>query len=117
MTAPRAREPLRPSTAALSLIVGLIIAFVFALSHAALSGETANERLDRAAHLAGALGLSDLALFTEARYTRHPAMADLHTPFQDHPVSFDHFPSDMFVPPKVLPGSGRMVILNEEGAE
>ena len=45
-----------------------------------------------------ALGLSDLALFTEARYTRHPALADLNTPFQDHPLGFDHFPSGTIMP-------------------
>lgn len=43
--------------------------------------------------LTEALGLTDLALTTEARYTRHPTMADLTSPFQDHPASLDHFPS------------------------
>lgn len=51
--------------------------------------------------LTGALGLTDLTLFTEARYTRHPSQADLHTPFQDHPMSFDHFPTgSLIAPPK-----------------
>jgi hypothetical protein len=47
------------------------------------------------------LTLTDLCLFTEARYTRHPSLADLHTPFQDHPMSLEHFPSGglMAVPP------------------
>ncbi len=45
------------------------------------------------------LGLTDLALFTEARYTRHLALADGHAPFQDHPMSFDHFPSASLVAP------------------
>jgi hypothetical protein len=26
-------------------------------------------------------------------------MADLHTPFQDHPMSFEHFPSGTLVTP------------------
>ncbi len=49
------------------------------------------------------LSLTDLCLVTEARYTRHPSMADLHTPFQDHPMSLEHFPSGSFiaVPPKL----------------
>jgi len=48
-----------------------------------------------------ALTLTDLCLFTEARYTRHPSLADLHTPFQEHPMSFEHFPSGaiLAVPP------------------
>jgi hypothetical protein len=44
------------------------------------------------------LGLTDLALFTDARYTRHLTMADLNTPFQDHPMSFEHFPSGSILP-------------------
>jgi hypothetical protein len=43
------------------------------------------------------LALTDLCLFTEARYTRHPSMADLHTPFQDHPLSLEHFPSGSLI--------------------
>jgi hypothetical protein len=42
------------------------------------------------------LRLTDLALFTEARYTRNPSQADLHSAFQDHPVSMEHFPSGSF---------------------
>ncbi|HLC14780.1 MAG TPA: hypothetical protein VJL89_00940 [Thermodesulfovibrionia bacterium] len=45
------------------------------------------------------LGLTDLCLFTEARYTRHISQADLHTAFQDSPMSMEHFPSGSFVLP------------------
>ena len=45
-------------------------------------------------------GLTDLCLFTEARYTRHPSQADFHSPFQDSPLSLEHFPSgSLMVPP------------------
>jgi hypothetical protein len=43
--------------------------------------------------------LSDLCLFTEASYTRHLTLADLHTPFQDYPGSLEHFPSGSIVRP------------------
>jgi hypothetical protein len=43
--------------------------------------------------------LSDLCLFTEASYTRHLSQADLHTPFQDYPVSLEHFPSGSIMSP------------------
>ena len=56
------------------------------------------ERLERAA-LARTLQLTDLCLFTEARYTRHPAMADRFAPFQDHPGAMEHFPSGSMVTP------------------
>jgi hypothetical protein len=45
------------------------------------------------------LTLTDLCLSTEARYTRHPSLADRHTPFQDHPLSLDHFPSGAVMAP------------------
>ena len=48
--------------------------------------------------LVAALDLTDLALFTEARYTRHPSQADLHSPFQDHPLALEHFPTGSLVP-------------------
>jgi len=48
------------------------------------------------------LHVTDLCLVTEARYTRHPAMADRHAPFQDHPLSLEHFPSGSLIMP-ILP--------------
>lgn len=45
------------------------------------------------------MGLSDLALSTEARYTRHPSLTDKFAPFMDHPGSLEHFPSGAFVLP------------------
>ena len=49
------------------------------------------------------LRLTDLCLFTDASYTRHPSQADLHTAFQDHPASLEHFPSgSLLAPPPVI---------------
>ena len=45
------------------------------------------------------LQLTDLCLTTEARYTRHPAMADRHAPFQEHPLALEHFPSGALILP------------------
>ena len=42
------------------------------------------------------LGLSDLSLATEARYTRHPAISDAMVPVMDHPGAIEHFPSGSF---------------------
>ncbi len=63
-----------------------------------------------AARLAGDLGLTDLAIWTEARYTRHPALADRFSPFQDHPGALEHFPAGSVLPPPPhlgRPGSRR----------
>ncbi len=42
------------------------------------------------------LGLTDLCVATEARYTRHPAVSDPMAPFMDHPGAVEHFPTGSF---------------------
>jgi len=65
----------------------------------AISGRiAAGPRLEQKVLLVSALKLTDLCLFTEARYTRHPSMADRNTAFQDYPFSFEHFPSGSLMP-------------------
>ena len=49
--------------------------------------------------LARQLELTDLAIWTEARYTRHPSQADRFAPFQDLPSSLEHFPAGSVVSP------------------
>ena len=48
------------------------------------------------------LQVTDLCLTTEARYTRHPALADRHAPFQEHPLALEHFPSGSLILPTSL---------------
>lgn len=48
------------------------------------------------------LGLTDLAIWTEARYTRHPSQADLFSAFQDFPGAIDHFPAGSILAPAKL---------------
>jgi len=45
------------------------------------------------------LMLTDLALWTEARYTRNPSQADFFSAFQDSPSSLDHFPAGSILAP------------------
>jgi len=49
------------------------------------------------AKLASQLGLTDLVLCTEARYTRHPSQADRHSAFQEHPGALEHFPTGSLI--------------------
>lgn len=79
-------------TAASSLLL-----FSFTL-HAAITGRIDITPTNRA--LVKELHLTDLCLFTEARYTRHPALADRHAPFQEHPTAFEHFPSGSLLLPR-----------------
>lgn len=76
-------------------------ALLMALSSvdAVLGARTAENRLERSADMVARLGLTDLALFTEARYTRHLSQADRHSAFQDHPMALEHFPSGALVAP------------------
>lgn len=52
--------------------------------------------------LAHGLMLTDLALWTEARYARHPSQADDFAPFQDFPGAIEHFPAGAIVPPSSM---------------
>ncbi|WP_319529716.1 hypothetical protein [uncultured Cohaesibacter sp.] len=100
---------LRPAHLALGSLGFLGLLFCASLIHAFLSSSSIAARAEEGRQLVRQLGLSDLTLFTEARYTRHPSMADLHTPFQDHPGSLDHFPSgSLILPPKTLAQQGQI---------
>jgi len=48
--------------------------------------------------LVSTLGLTDLALFPGASYTRHPSQADRFAPFSDHPAALEHSPAGSIVP-------------------
>ena len=90
---------MRPAHRALLFLAcaatALLLTFVDA---ARLRGDRA-ALTQASARLVERLGLTDLALFTEARYTRHPTQADLHSAFQDHPVALEHFPTGSLLPP------------------
>lgn len=106
--------PARPSTPvfiALALFAGVL---ALELAHAALTRRADAARLAQEAQLTRALGLTDIALFTEARYTRHPSLADLNTPFQDHPVGFDHFPSGTLIARPDIPPQTALGLTPEE---
>ncbi len=49
-------------------------------------------------NLVQVLVLTDLAIWTEARYTRHPSQADVFSAFQDSPAALEHFPAGAFSP-------------------
>jgi len=76
------------------LWIGLgILSLGLAFAHAGYRQGSDGPMIQEKRRLVRTLGLTDLCLFTDARYTRNPVMADLNTPFQDHPMSLEHFPS------------------------
>lgn len=90
---------LRPSTLALTALAAALAVFALTLADAARLGRAGAARTAGSQLLVQRLGLTDIALFTEARYTRHLSQADLHSAFQDHPLALEHFPSGSLVPP------------------
>ena len=90
---------MRKSTMFLLITACNLSLFVVMALHARLSQSQGNRERSARARLVKELRLTDLCLFTEARYTRHPSMADLHAPFQDHPGALEHFPSGSLVTP------------------
>ena len=91
---------MRKSTSYMLFIsTGIVATFILSLHalHSRVRGEA--DRRYRS-QLVKELGLTDLCLFTEARYTRHLSMADRHSAFQDHPTALEHFPSGALTKPR-----------------
>lgn len=89
----------RRADVALTLLAIALILSVAMVVHSIIAASLDEKRLEANADLVQKLGLTDLALFTDARYSRHPSQADLNSAFQDHPMSLDHFPSGSLITP------------------
>lgn len=76
-----------------SLYLFLLSLFFLLLLNGLLSSYRAEQEMERGRDLVRILGLTDLCLTTEARYTRNPSQADYFTPFQDNPMTLEFFPS------------------------
>lgn len=87
-------------SAVVAWILGMIVlawALLILDCHRLLERHAVHTSLARA--VVRANQLTDPALFTEARYTRHPSQADRHAAFQDHPMALEHFPAGSLMPP------------------
>ena len=90
---------LRPSDRILLAIGIAAIACVATGLHLIWERPASEAATARSRVLAAGLQLTDLSLFTEARYIRHLSMADRFSAFQDHPLSLEHFPSGSLIGP------------------
>lgn len=91
---------LRPAYAALGLFCALLFLAGFLYGDATKNRRAWDKQLVLLQKIVSDLRLSDLALSTEARYTRHPAVSDSAVIGMDHPGGLDHFPSTLaFAPP------------------
>jgi hypothetical protein len=94
---------MRKSTLFLFFLAVCICFLALMFVHASAQMKVGAASLRANADLVGKLDLTDLCFFTEASYTRHLSQADLHTPFQNGPMSLEHFPSGSLVtPPAVI---------------
>lgn len=91
--------PPRPATLFLLGVAAGAAGFVLLAAHARWRLEEARPGRAEGAAMVERLGLTDLCLFTDARYGRHPSQADRHAPFQDHPMALEHFPSGTIIRP------------------
>ena len=93
----------------LYMTVNLILLFLLFV-HASIRKEADLKGIRDKVQIVQRFGLTDLCLFTEASYTRHLSQADIHTPFQDSPMSLEHFPSGSIVapPPGIRKINGQM---------
>jgi uncharacterized membrane protein len=93
---------MRKSDSLLLFFSVCLFLFVATVVDSTLRQDRAVAVLKQRAEIVREYDLTDLALFTEARYTRHVTQADLHSAFQDHPMSFEHFPSgSLYLLPQV----------------
>lgn len=90
---------IRPSIAFLFLVSLGLIGLTGICTQATVFSPVQKAFLEEMKKIVIEYGLTDICLFTEARYTRHPSMADVHSAFQDHPGALDHFPTGSYIPP------------------
>ncbi|MDD2853327.1 MAG: hypothetical protein PHY09_15690 [Desulfuromonadaceae bacterium] len=89
----------RRSTIYLGVTATLVLLLVGMFLYASNVVRTSRPLFARKTALVRQLQLTDLCLFTEASYTRHVSMTDISTPFQDSPMSLEHFPTGALVEP------------------
>ena len=84
---------LRKSNAFFLWLLAGVLLFLLVLIDAHFRQKANLKSIYARAAIVKKLELTDLCLFTEARYTRHLTQADLHSAFQDSPMSMEHFPA------------------------
>ena len=79
----------------------LVLAFLVAAGYFA-TGRMTPVRSDNR-QLVQVFELTDLSIWTGARYTRHLSQADVFSAFQDSMGALEHFPAGTLTPPRPIP--------------
>ena len=74
----------------------LVLVFLVAAGHFASDRMAAVRRCNR--QLVQVFELTDLSIWTGARYTRHLSQADVFSAFQDNMAALEHFPEGALAP-------------------
>jgi hypothetical protein len=90
----------------------LALVLLVAAGHFTADRVTPARRCNR--QLVQVLELTDLSIWTGARYTRHLSQADVFSAFQDSMGALEHFPEGALAPPMRLPA---YAVHREEGDE
>ena len=90
---------MRKSSLFIAFTTGSVVCLALLFVHGAAERRDQAPVINEKRSIVERLGLTDLCLFTDARYTRNPAMADRSAPFQDNPMSLDYFPSGSVLAP------------------
>lgn len=90
---------MRPSDGLFLLLAYLLLWVVLLCCDATRRSRESEARIALERTIVRSYALTDLCLSGEARYTRHLSQADIHAPFQDHPLALEHFPSGSLIPP------------------
>jgi hypothetical protein len=90
---------LRPTTGALLVFCTILLLGGLVFAGIADRRDRRVAQLRQMQRVVADLAITDLALSTEARYTRHLAVTDQAVVSMDHPGALDHFPSTLFFAP------------------
>lgn len=90
------------------IAIECVVLFTFFLHESLVDQAIRAEEVKAKTVLVDRLGLTDFAIWTEARYTRHPSQTDFFSAFQDFPGAPDHFPAGSILAPRNhRPGDGQ----------
>lgn len=93
------RFSIRKSSLGLAFFAVSLLLIGLMFIHAYVQRRADGPFIKEVAGLVHNLELTDLCLFTEARYTRHLSQADRYSAFQDHPMCLEHFPAGSIAGP------------------
>lgn len=90
---------MRPSYLFIATVFSVAVCAICVTGQIEARQDRVSQIYSAAAKIVTDLGLSDLCLSTEARYTRNPVATDKLVVVMDHPGGIDHFPSTLFWAP------------------